>query len=400
MNLPGRRVIIAIYQAVVPHDLDWPSGPLPLAQGKIRADTATRSTYYPPRTARLLYGGPEHTRRWHKKVKVRAGTATIVALEAIRVSDHSGALLVHVIPDDIRNAVRELGGRNNGALNGFDAQSLAPELAISSARPYTLAFMTAARRLPRLYSVLRYPRWAPINQWLWSLASRTNEEDYPPDPMQVARQDQDRIRFSADWSGMVLRDGMALVGARPDRGSDDPYYGSAFLYARTIYADVVALGLLQLQGITALEEDLARITDSPGDSSAMEDLGLKLAFFRQRLWWQHLTTHGVPNQMLNAFHSQHQLPTRFDQILAEVSDYNRLIRDDQERDVNSGAVILTVLTVPVGIGLATLQLIGHPAAGEVIGVMGACLLVSLAILLSRPGRIAVNSVRRRLSPEK
>jgi hypothetical protein len=34
--------------------------------------------------------------------------------------------------------------------------------------------------------------------------------------------------------------------------------------------------------------------------------------------WQHLTTHGILNQILTAFHRQHRLPDRFQQILAEV----------------------------------------------------------------------------------
>jgi hypothetical protein len=399
MALSGRRMIVAIYQAKFPDHLDWATGPLPLTEGEIRADAAARSTYYPPRTVRLLYGEHDHAAcRWHKEVKVMAGTATVVALEAIWVNDISGVLLVHILPDDILNAVRELAGHKNGSLNGFDVGALAPEFTISPAHPFTLAFATSARRFPRLYSILRYPRWASVDQWLWALGSRTNEEDYPPDPAQIPSDDEDRIRLSADWSGMILRDGMSLIGTRADRGPSDPYYGYAALYARTIYADAIALGLLQLQGIAALEEDLASITDAHGGNSAMEDLERRLAFFRHKLWWQHLTTHNVPNQILTAFHRQHRLPDRFQQILAEVSDSNRLARDDQARDVNNSAVLFTVVTVPIGIGLATLQLLGHPSSDEFIVVIAACLAISLLVLLTRPGRLAIHSVRRRLSP--
>jgi hypothetical protein len=76
-------------------------------------------------------------------------------------------------------------------------------------------------------------------------------------------------------------------------------------------------------------------------------------------------------------------------------------------------VLFTVITVPIGIGLAMLQLLGHPTSGEFIVVIAACLAISLLVLLTRPGRVASPSTRshegasdlaryarRRLSPEK
>lgn len=393
----GRQMIVAIYHASVPAGLDWPQGPLPLTVGALRADSAARSTYYPPRTVRLLYGGPGRACRWHKELKVRAGTATVVALEAIRVDSRTGVLLVHLLPGDILGTVRELAGRQSGTPNGFDVRQLAPELGIAAAPPYTLAFTTPARRFPRLYSLWRYPRWPAFDQWLWALASRTSENDYPPDPADIRGHEQDRMRLSADWSGMILRDGMALAGTRPDRGADDPFFGHALLYARTIYADAIALALLQLQGITALEEELADIPDALGGDSAMEDLERQLTFFRHKLWWQHLTAHGIPNQILAAFHREHRMSERFGQILAEVSDYSRLAHDDQARDVSNSTVLFTVITVPAGIGLAVLQVLGHPSSGEFILVIAACLAASLLVLLTRPGRLAIRSVRKRFS---
>lgn len=394
MAAHGRRAIVALYQAAVPADLGWTPGPLPLASSRSRADAAARSTYYPPRTVRLLYGEPERACRWHKELKVRAGTATVTALEAIRVDDRSGMLLVHLIPGDVLGALRELAGRHADALNGLDVRQLAPELAITGARPYTLAFVTSARRYPRLYSLRRYPRWPAVGQWLWALASRTSADDFPPDPAAISEHKDDRTRLSADWSCMVLRDGMALVGTRADRGDSDPFYGQALLYARTIYTDAIALSLLQLQGITALEEELAGIPDALGDS-AMEDLERQLTAFRHRLWWQHLTAHGPPNQILAAFHRQHRLSERFEQILAEVSDYSRMAHEDQARDVNNSTVLITVITVPAGIGLAVLQVFGHPSSGEFILVIALCLVISLLVLLTRPGRLAIRSIRRR-----
>ena len=238
----GRQWIVAIYPAAFPVTLDWPQGPLPLSLDSLHADTATRSTYYPLRTALLLYGESDRPCRWHKETKVQAGTATVIALEALRLDDQSGRglVLVHMRTDDILATARALAGRAGAALSGFDIRQLAPELDIPAASPYTLAFATPSHRLPRLYSSPRYLRWSAVDQWLWALASRTSQDDYPPDLIEIGRHDQHFLRLSADWSAMILRDGMALVGNRPDRGTSDPFYSHAALYARSIYVDAVS----------------------------------------------------------------------------------------------------------------------------------------------------------------
>lgn len=390
-----RQAVVAMYRATVPATLDWTPGPLPLTLGSLRTDKTARATYYPPRTVRLLYGSAGHPVRWHKEVKIQAGAATVTALEALRVDATSGILLVHLRPDTILPVLRCLAGRNPQALNEFDAGDVAPELEIASGHPYTLAFVTSPIELPQLYSSDRYPDWPAADQWLWALASRTDDDDYPPDLVEIRRQDDHFMRISGDWCGMVLRDGMALVGTRSDRGTDDDFYSHAAVYAQTIYADAITLGQLQLFGITALEEALAEASDSL-DAPTMAGLERQLTFFRHRLWWQHLSTHGVPNQIIAAFHKQHHLAERFDQILAEISDFTRLARDDQARDINNSAVLFTVITVPVGIGLALMQLIGHASTGQFITVIAACLAFSLLVLLTRPGRIIIQSVRRKL----
>jgi hypothetical protein len=389
----GRQWIVAIYPATFPVTLGWPQGPLPLSLGSLRADAATRATYYPLRTVRLLYGEPDRPRRWYKETKVQADTATVIALETLRLDDQSGLVLVHMRTDDILATARALAGRAGGALSGFDIRQLAPELNIPTVSPYTLAFVTPGRRLPRLYNSPRYLRWSAVDQWLWALASRTSQDDYPPDLIEIGRHDQHFLRLSADWSAMILRDGMALVGTRPDRGTSDPFYNHATLYARSIYIDALLIGLLQLHGITNIEEAVASASVTLTDP-AMAGLERHVTYFRHRLWWQHLSAHGVPNQILGAFHRQHRLPERFEQILAEISDFNRLARDDEARNINNSAVLFTVITVPVGIGLALLQAMGHADSHVFIVVIAACLGFSLLMLMTRPGRLCIRTVRR------
>lgn len=73
--------------------------------------------------------------------------------------------------------------------------------------------------------------------------------------------DKERIWLSADWCGLVLREGMALIGTRPDRGRQDPFYNHAALYTRSLYLDAILIGLLQLHGINELEDALAEALD-------------------------------------------------------------------------------------------------------------------------------------------
>jgi hypothetical protein len=169
----------------------------------------------------------------------------------------------------------------------------------------------------------------------------------------------------------------------------------AALYTRTLYLDAIVLGLLQFQGITELEDALAVALDG---SPAMGELEHQITLFRHQLWWKHLSTHGVPNQILGAFHRQRRLPERFEQILAEINDFNRLVRDDETRHVNSALVLFTLITVPAGIALALLQVLGSKDPWLFTTVLAVCAIVTGLLLLTRPARLVLRSIRRRLTP--
>jgi hypothetical protein len=402
MTRPARQAIVAIYRAIFPSAPDWPEGPLPLSHEGIHADTASRSTYYPPRTTRVLYGTPGHPRRWHKAMHHQVGDLLIIGIEALRLHekpDAEGLIMVHLQArnPDALTVVRTLAGRDTTHLREYDPHRLLEgQIHLSSAAPFTITFITPqGRRLPRLYPRVRYAVWPVADQWLWALASRTNYADHPPDTRNPGRPEEERIRLSADWCGMVLRDGMALVGTRPDQGRTDPFYNHARLYSHTLYLDAIVLALLQLQGINELEDALAVAING---STAMNELERQITLFRHELWWQHLSTHGVPNQILGAFHRQHRLPERFEQVLAEINDFNRLARDDETRHVNNALVLFTVVTVPAGIALALLQVIGSKDPWLFTTVLATCAIVTGLLLLTRPARLGLRSIRRRLTP--
>ncbi|GAA5086963.1 hypothetical protein HNP84_001121 [Thermocatellispora tengchongensis] len=176
----------------------------------------------------------------------------------------------------------------------------------------------------------------------------------PPDPTNLEPTDTDVIRLSVDWHAVVLRDGMAVIGMRPDQGTHDPYFGYAEVYLRSTYLDAILLGLLQNHRLTHLE--VIATLDS-AKTTAMADLEQQISTFRHQIWAQHLTPHGTPNKLLTVYQSQHTLRERFEQLLTEISDFNRLTRDDESHHANSAIVVLTLLTVPADISLAILEVL-------------------------------------------
>lgn len=409
MTRPARAAIAAIYQATFSAAPDWLEGPLPFQHGDARSDAEARSTYYSRRTARLLYGTADRPRRWHKTLDLPVGRVRITGLEAIRLRDEPNAHGLVVIHLDAARTnplavVRALAQRRGGRLDGLDLDELLDGQAIvTSAIPHTLTFTTSsARRFPRLYRHPRYTLWPSTDQWLWALASRTSGTDHPPDPREVpggrhsTSSDFDCIRLSADWRGLVLRDGVALVGCRPDDGAKDSFYNHAEVYVRSIYLDAVLIGILQLHGIGQLEDALASALDDP-PKPAMADLEQRVTMFRNELWWQHLSTHGVPNQLLDAYQRQHKLHERFDRVLTEISDFNRLARDNEKRHVNNSLVLFTLITVPVSIALALLQALGSHNPRIFGAVLAASLILTAALLTTRTARVVLRSIRNRLN---
>jgi hypothetical protein len=393
----------AAHHRDLPGAPEWEPGPLPVTHGDIRADTTQRSTYYPPRTARLLYGTADTPRRWHLPLNERLDGITLQGVEALRLageSDAPGLLVVHlcVRTSHLHHVVRALAGRADANLDGYTPARFAEGYAeLLPDPPYTIALVTPSGwRLPRLFTGHRHLRWPVRDQWLWAIASRTNQTDHPPAPHDRELPTKEQIWLSADWCGLILRQGMALVGTRPDRGQSDPFYNHAVLYTRTLYLDAVLISLLQLQGIAALEEALASAVDQD-PRIAMAQLQQRLNRFRHELWWQHLTTRGAPNQILGALHRQHRLKERFDQVLAEINDYNQFTRDTDNRNINSAIVLFTLVTVPAGIALALLQALGSSDPMLFATVLVTCLIITALLLTTRPARTAMRSIRRRFN---
>lgn len=404
MTRLARQAIVVVYEARFPATPDWEDGPLVLRHRHVHSTAEARGEYFSAKAARVLYGDAEHLSRWHNPSRQAIGDVEITGVELMRVADGPGAcglVAIHLQP---RNGLpiallRSLAGRRDAPPSEVDPQKLVDGQASiePGGRPFTICFVTPTKQgLPRLYRQARYWRWSTARQWLWAMASRTNMADYPPDSKSLEPAEADVIRLSSDWHAVVLRDGMGVVGTRPDQGRNDSFFGYADLYLRSIYLDAILLGLLQKQGLTRLEGRMAVALDTSLPST-MAELEQEVSSFRHRLWAQHLTPHGAPNLLLSAYQRQHALRERFEQILTEISDFNRLARDDENRHVNGAVTVFTLVTVPAGIALALLQVMESSNPWLYTGVAVACLGLIVFLLSTRPARVAFKVLRNRVT---
>ncbi|GGW24274.1 hypothetical protein [Streptomyces xantholiticus] len=65
---------------------EWAEGPFPFELGSRRTDAATRSTYFAPASARVLYGAPGRPRRWHSPLDVKHDGLHLIGTELLRTA--------------------------------------------------------------------------------------------------------------------------------------------------------------------------------------------------------------------------------------------------------------------------------------------------------------------------
>ncbi|MER5477953.1 hypothetical protein ABT026_13410 [Streptomyces sp. NPDC002734] len=408
---PGARQELAVVLPVrLPGVPDWAEGPFPFELGSRRTDTATRSTYFTPASARALYGVPGRPRRWHQPLDVKQDGMRLLGVELLCASTTVGAeqglaILHFTVEDPLLPVLRALSGRpgdRTDPLSGrFDPARLlegAAELPgdrspFAITRPYPIAFMspTAAHRSAlRAGPDDRVP--ASADQWLWQLASRSTAEDFPVPPECTDDLLKDVVRISADWSALVLRQGAAFLGHRADTGEGD-FYAFAALHFRTVYLDALLLGMLQRDHIDVLTDQLSEVFDAAGLAGRVAALERNIAVFRSTYWRQHLTAHGPANDLLLAFQRQHRLPERFAEILAEAADYSRLVQTRESQQISGALGVLTILGLPLGTALGVLQVLDDKSMAHLFIALGASVAATAGALTTRYGRLVLASLR-------
>lgn len=400
-------VILPIHLESAPR---WAEGPFPFQLGSRRTDAATRSTYFAPASARVLYGAPGKPCRWHRPMSVDQEGLHLHGMELLRTATsrnpgHALAVLHLTVARPLLPVLRAIGHRpaadpdpltgplSPGDLLGGIADIRASAGTFAIARPYTIAFLTPApHHTPALRPTAQdtLPRGA--DQWLWQLASRSTPADYPLAPETTAEVFGQAVRVSADWSALVLRQGAAFLGHREDTGEGD-FYDFAALHARTVYLDALLLGSLQRDHIDELTDELSAVFDGSRLAGRVASLERNIALFRSTYWRQHLTAHGAANDLLMTFQTQHRLPGRFAEILAEAADYSRLVQTQESQQISGALGVLTILGLPLGTALGILQVLGDQSLSHLLAALGLSVAATAAALTTRYGRLVLSSLR-------
>jgi hypothetical protein len=389
----------------------WNEGPFPFELGSRRTDAETRSTYFAPASARALYGTPGRPRRWYLPLDVKQDGLHLLGMEILRAAtarkpEHALAVMHFSVERPLLPTLRALAGRRHTStddpLTGpFDPVRLLAGIAdardaagpFGIARPYSIAFMApTAHHAPTLRHGTEGELPPTADRWLWQLASRSTPTDFPLPPETAHDQLKDVLRISADWSALVLRQGTAFLGHRPDGGTGD-FYEFGALHSRTVYLDALLLGALQRDHIDELTDELSEVFTSSRLARRVAVLEQNIAVFRSTYWRQHLTAHGAANDLLLAFQNQHRLPARFQEILAEAADYSRLVQTQESQQISGALGVLTILGLPLGTALGVLQVLDDHSVPHLLLAVGLSVVATAAVLTTRYGRLVVSSLR-------
>lgn len=200
--------------------------------------------------------------------------------------------------------------------------------------------------------------------------------------------------LSADWRGLITRDGAAFVSLRPDQGANDPFFGFAQLYSHTAYLDALIIGMIQNANITRMIDEASQAFNADDLPHHLSGLEKRAAHFRNIYWIRDASAHGPANDILTAYQTQHHLPEKFDAVLSEIADLNRIVQNQESQRVNAALGIITVLGLPFSIAFAVLQTLGADSTLDLIIGTFAALVITGALLLTGFGRLLIRSLRR------
>ncbi|MFI0944078.1 hypothetical protein [Streptomyces sp. NPDC021020] len=391
----------------------WDAGPLPVATGVGPADRAeavpagreVRLGYFEHRVAEALYGAPDRPVRWSRQVSGRIGGTQVFAVEVLRVpaefGDGDGLAVLHVRfgADPLAEVagLTDLSASGTGTAHRAAIEALLPagtRVARALRRCWTLVHLTRSEGPWPEVMPAAYGAWGARDQWLWMLASATPVARFPPDPEGHAESFRGRVRFSADWQALVLRDGAAFLGTTADPGDRASFHHLARTHVHSIYLDAFLLGRLQAKALGDLTESVAAIRAHRLDPAAIAALERRLIDLRGVLGTDHVTVRGKGNELLAAYREQHRLPELRARVVDDLAVCTRFVEASTARAVNAALGIVTVLGVPFSLVYGGAAVATGSSAGAFLWATGiSVLLAGVALALLPPLRGMLRALR-------
>lgn len=392
MRRSSACVVFDVELAVGPLPVEWAEGPLPalLTDGSA-ADRDRRLTYFEPRVGESLFGAPGRPARWHVRRPADADEPAVEAMELLRVPEaaglddrSAGLAVLHVrLGDDPPAELAALAELPTDRARSARLLPSGVRVANSTTRAWTLTHVTFEQEQPPTVMPAAYAAWGARDQWLWLLASRSPLERFAPDP-----EDTDlfagRVRFSADWQALVLRDGAAFVGTSPDPGGDDTFHATAAHYVHTIYLDVFLLGRLQYLGANSLANTVSALSARESDANRLLRLEGHLIELRRALWSSHITSRGKANELLERFQEQHRLDQLLSHTGVGLAETARYVEAARSRRTSVALGLLSAVGLPFGMAYAAGALWGEPGLWTLLATTVAAVLLTVALFVLLP----------------
>ncbi len=414
-----RKVCVLLLEAHVWGDPGpgWSAGPLDITGvGGRPADRESRATYFHQRVARALYEGRYHRECTEKDPPIPGGVGFVpshLELLVYRTGHPNAYLVVHgTLTAEGADIVTDLWTLAQQRLEDSPVDEWCDALlsgyghhAAQAMFATTVAFVTPDEGpLDGVLARADRSLWTPTDQWLWLIASRLEEDRYAPTEADHVAARASTIQLSMDWSALVRRGGVGFLGLRADAGDSDRPFVGAERFVRTLYLDVILLGLVQRQFLLAFADALSMLGDPVENPDALRRLEAQFRRFRNVWWWEQVTSQDYGNRLLQIFAERNGLPSLFRQIVEELGEYSRQVQTAAAERTNALVAMATIPVLPFAVAIGLVQTLHIQRLAYVLLALGLAAALCAAIIAAPAGRRSIEPLlpdrwRRHTDPE-
>jgi hypothetical protein len=102
--------------------------------------------------------------------------------------------------------------------------------------------------------------------------------------------------------------------------------------------------MIQRSHIETMVDEAARAFEAGDMPRHLGNLEKQAARFRTIYWLRDASEHGPANDILTAYQAQHHLPDRFDTVVGEIADLNRIVQTREGQRISAALGVITVTT--------------------------------------------------------